>query len=614
MKDRGILLLGLLLIALAAATAWWFAGDLVSRRSPDCELAGWRLFEFADEAGSAASIQSNQNADRENICGYETELRPIDPASVVGDPKAKPVDTLAKSVGKLSLVYRDAEGFRLEASCTGFLVSHEYLLTNAHCIPGRLGPGTRLTEALLVMDFLDNNQRAGNDRAIITPTSYEVETEPVAENWSVALDYAVVRVHARNREQLKQAVASGRFWPVDLTGVADPTGAEELYVIQHPYGRPKRYVSFDCHRVPPSTGADMASERQFLHSCDTFFGSSGSPVFSQTNTKALLGLHEKGTGRRERPANAAVRMSLILDHSAILRGIAEVGAPQVKLPRSMLMPGFEADSARREAALETLRKAWASGGLDVPDDAGEMLPRGWPQPRVTSVTLDFYEAYFESGKRVSLETGTVDRTYRRLADSLWSVRDRLETSGSSEVFQENFRSRATFDRVEAIGGLIEVFGDTGITKTGHAIIDSQARQWKPFSELRRDYKELIGLSAVTNAPFPARVGESVVLRFGECAEIRGIQDCDERGDVQSIKITLDRIASAPKVGIVHVFCVARNEQTNDCPSKPLPERLTFREWVFSPSLGVFVSEVIRNPGFEKRVTLREFTVANEGIP
>ena len=526
---------------------------------------------------------------------------------MVGDAEAKPVDVLAKSVGKLSLTYRDAKGFAQEASCTAFLISDEYLLTNAHCIPGRLSAGSRLTRANLIMDFLEDNQRAGDKGEGILPTSYEFETTPVADNWNDALDYAIVRVNERSRAQLQQAVAVGRLWPVDLTHVADPRTTEELYVIQHPYGKPKRYVSFDCHPVSPSGRVeDPTTERQFLHSCDTFFGSSGAPVFSQSNTKALVGLHEKGTGRRERSANAAIRMTLILEHSAILRSIAGVGAPAVKLPRSMLAPGFEADEARRKAAYEILRTALTSGGQPNTDDPAAMLPQGWPRPRVKSLTFDFYEAYFESGRRVSLETGSVTRAYRSLDDNLWSVREKFDTSGVSEVFEEDFRSKATVDRVEALGGLIEIFGDTGITKSGQAIVAAPKRQWKPFSELRRQYKELIGLATASNARFPTRIGESVVLRFGECAELRGIQDCDTPRDAQSIQITLDRIANAPRVGVVHVYCVTKNDQLNDCPAKVLSERRTLHEWIFSPTLGVFVGEVGRNSGFETRLTLREF--------
>lgn len=193
-------------------------------------------------------------------------------------------------IGRLDLLV-DKGGKQNVFLCTGWLISAEYILTNHHCIPGNEG---RLLKASLLMNYLAEGDSKDTAR-------FDVETTPVET--STKLDYSIVRIKGN---------PGAKFGIIPLL-VRDPKPGEELFIIQHPAGKPKRLTRRNCR-------ADDDTERpeELRHFCDTLGGSSGSPVFSD-NDMALVGLHFAGI---EKQVNFAKRMTVIVGASPILRQIA----------------------------------------------------------------------------------------------------------------------------------------------------------------------------------------------------------------------------------------------------------------------------------------------------
>ena len=193
---------------------------------------------------------------------------------------------MASPIGRLDLLV-DRNGKQGVSLCTGWVISAEYIMTNHHCIPGKDG---KVLKASLLMNYLEEGESKGTER-------FEVETQPVET--STELDYSIVRVMGN----------PGAKYGVIPMKARDPDPSEELFVIQHPAGTPKRLTRRNCR-------ADDDTERpeELRHFCDTLGGSSGSPVFSD-NDMALVGLHFAGI---EKKVNFAKRMTVIIKNSTIL--------------------------------------------------------------------------------------------------------------------------------------------------------------------------------------------------------------------------------------------------------------------------------------------------------
>lgn len=193
---------------------------------------------------------------------------------------------MASPIGRLDLLVR-ADGKEFVALCTGWVISAQYIMTNHHCIPGKSG---QVLKASLVMNYLDEGDAKATER-------FEVETRPVET--STELDYSIVPVKGN----------PGAKYGIIPILARDPKPAEELFIIQHPAGTPKRLTRRNCR-------ADVDTERpdELRHFCDTLGGSSGSPVFSD-NDMALVGLHFAGI---EKKVNFAKRMTVLVQKSPIL--------------------------------------------------------------------------------------------------------------------------------------------------------------------------------------------------------------------------------------------------------------------------------------------------------
>jgi len=171
-------------------------------------------------------------------------------------------------------------------SCTGFLVSPDLLITNNHCIYEKLGADNARVE----FDF--ESQRPS--------VSYKFERLLVTDR---ELDFSLLRLRQKwtDREPLRLASA-------DLSQV------RKLLIIQHPKGLKKRVAEEDCNLQNTdiiNVGSTRATD--FGHSCDTYGGSSGSPVQDISDGR-VIGLHHFEFFPDDRILlNRAVKMSLIID-------------------------------------------------------------------------------------------------------------------------------------------------------------------------------------------------------------------------------------------------------------------------------------------------------------
>lgn len=200
------------------------------------------------------------------------------------------IDRVASRTGRLDSATASG-GFD---GCTGTAISHDLILTNAHCVQ-RTGP--KRTVSML---FLPNHR---DPRRTSQIEAHEVDVNPIEIGDPDGLDYAVLRL----RDPLPQ------FEPMVAT-IRDPGPGEPLVVIGHPEGQPLLVSRGRCQSDPqvPIDG-DVIN-----HQCATRKGSSGSLVW--TTEGHLVGLHYWGyVSKNGNLINRAVRFTALVDNSPILR-------------------------------------------------------------------------------------------------------------------------------------------------------------------------------------------------------------------------------------------------------------------------------------------------------
>ncbi len=224
----------------------------------------------------------------------------------------------SRPVGRLDMLIEDRYGARGTSTCTASIISETYILTNYHCIPGN-EPGAKVVRAELRMGFLSTYD---------TGNTYAVRVSPVER--SKNLDYAILKVSGNPSRQ---------YGKVQLV-LRDPDPSEELFIIHHPAGKPKRVTRRLCRATSTRTVAGT----NMHHRCDTMPGSSGSPIFSD-NDMALVGLHYGGGLSSDTGSyNSAKRMTKIHRQSSIIQGMlnGSVTTPQTQPSasrRATLTPG-----------------------------------------------------------------------------------------------------------------------------------------------------------------------------------------------------------------------------------------------------------------------------------
>ncbi|MCG8512399.1 MAG: serine protease [Rhodospirillales bacterium] len=216
---------------------------------------------------------------------------------------------MAGPIGRLDIL-KEKDGKQGVGLCTGWVISAEYIMTNHHCIPGKSG---KVLKAALLMNYMKEGETDSTER-------FPVDIQPVET--SRDLDYSIVRVQGN----------PGAKYGVIPMQARDADPDEELFIIQHPAGKPKRLTRRNCR-------ADDKTERpeELRHFCDTLGGSSGSPIFSD-NDMALVGLHFAGI---EKEINFAKRMTVIIEQSPILKQLSGGGAAPEAAPTASAQPATQ---------------------------------------------------------------------------------------------------------------------------------------------------------------------------------------------------------------------------------------------------------------------------------
>jgi len=245
---------------------------------------------------------------------------------------------IANPVGRLDLLI-DLGGQQVTSTCTAWVISPSLIMTNYHCVPGHEGT---IMAAQLVMNYLTTGQPQNEI------DFYEVATVPIEANPD--LDYAVVEVAGD---------PTARYGQVDIDA-RDPADGEELFIIHHPMGKPKKITRRNCRN------ARIAEDGDFHHYCDTLGGSSGSPIFSD-NDLSLVGLHYAGLDRQY---NMAKRLERIVAQSEVLSGLSGQYAGSDPAPQA---PAADAPGPAADAPPAAAQPARSDGGAIT----GESEESGW---------------------------------------------------------------------------------------------------------------------------------------------------------------------------------------------------------------------------------------------
>jgi hypothetical protein len=209
--------------------------------------------------------------------------------TIVGENQLSPIGVhaswvkkLGDSIARLRFVASDRNIY----SCTAFLITKDLMMTNQHCISNQ----AELKSALVDFDY---------DTAI-SETFFTRLTKLVACDH--ALDYSIVRLReSPDREPLQFASV-----PV--------TNPQELIIIQHPGGEPKMVSIEDCDSSQANVVGRGNTKTDFLHTCDTETGSSGSPVMDRA-ARTVVGLHHLGYEEEDDIlVNRAVHIEKVLQH------------------------------------------------------------------------------------------------------------------------------------------------------------------------------------------------------------------------------------------------------------------------------------------------------------
>ena len=316
---------------------------------------------------------------------------------------------LSAPVGRLDII-RDKK----ISTCTASIISREYILTNFHCI-SNIKTEKPITQAWIVMDYYDATQLADAPK-------YQVDPEPIETDEK--LDYAILKVEGN---------PSARFGTVSLSKQETPSKAS-LLIIHHPEGQPKHITRQQCL----SSEKSVTDKNVLLHTCDTFPGSSGAPIFDDASGE-VVAIHYGGFGDADfEKLNRAKKMSSLLENSATLTKIADE-TPTNKPISSRLNPISALQPGMKRAELKQLE--------DQP-----MVIDNIPFPK-----SNFHFKYFDDGGEIKVESITFSKTENAITPvPIFSSEDKnttmercldIETEIRTITYNPNLKFKGIFGNI-----------------------------------------------------------------------------------------------------------------------------------------------------------------------
>lgn len=257
----------------------WGNANLVARQS-----AGGTTLE--------SIVSSNDNMERLNNYNADERLR-----------------KMSRPVGRLDIRFADGQF----STCTATLITRDRIITNHHCVPNlhsTLDLKGGITDVTLLMNHYD-------ERNTQDTKAYRVGPIPVESD--EALDYAILQVEG----------APGDVWGTATVRRAPPRPGAGLLVIHHPGGLPKHVTRGQCRAARPATDSVGT---QLFHLCDTLPGSSGAPIFADSDG-AMIGIHRAGPAVVSADStNFGILMAAMdtITQFVVLQGQVETSLPMLR--------------------------------------------------------------------------------------------------------------------------------------------------------------------------------------------------------------------------------------------------------------------------------------------
>jgi len=197
---------------------------------------------------------------------------------VAGQPTFVDVAFLALGLDRARSVCRLGVRFPEEGSGTGFRIGTHHLLTNHHVVYDH----QRADRKAMAADAWFNYEADvhGQPKKVV-----QIACDVDSIVGEKADDWALIRTAEPIPDD---------FPALPITGADIPRIDDRVYIIQHPYGQPKK-VAFQ-HNLVRAVGPDTIQ-----YWTDTDLGSSGSPVFDET--WRVVGLHHFAVSAQGDPTN-----------------------------------------------------------------------------------------------------------------------------------------------------------------------------------------------------------------------------------------------------------------------------------------------------------------------
>jgi len=245
---------------------------LQCKESGDMKDATISIDEYISGYPTAPPERDHRNL-VDSICGKDDRRNAICYKSTFADRYKK-----ARAVARLLIKGRFA--------CTGWLVGRDILITNYHCIDSLYDVQNTDFEFMAEESGCSTSQ----DGSWFTHRSTQIFDGVALLASSKKNDYALIRLESNVGDTFGYLTLDNRYAKI----------GEEIYIPQHPSGRPKEIGIFDtnasngrCNIKSKRDRGCTGGAHSVMYSCDTQGGSSGSPVIAVSSNK-VIALHNCG--------------------------------------------------------------------------------------------------------------------------------------------------------------------------------------------------------------------------------------------------------------------------------------------------------------------------------